>query len=42
MAVALAPRLQEADINPLFVGPTGVVAADGLVVLEPHSARLTP
>jgi acetyltransferase len=42
MAVALAPRLREADINPLFVGPTGVVAADGLVVLEPHSARLTP
>jgi acetyltransferase len=33
MAAALAPRLKEADINPLFVGPNGVVAADALVVL---------
>jgi len=33
MAAALAPRLKEADINPLFVGPDGVVAADALVVL---------
>src|SRR6185436_9521816 len=33
MAAALAPRLMEADINPLFVGPDGVVAADALVVL---------
>jgi acetyltransferase len=35
MAVALAPRLQEADINPVFVGPDGVVAADALIVLKP-------
>jgi acyl-CoA synthetase (NDP forming) len=34
MAAALAPRLKEADINPLFVGPSGVVAADALVVLK--------
>jgi acyl-CoA synthetase (NDP forming) len=34
MAAALAPRLKEADINPLFVGPTGVVAADALVVVS--------
>jgi acyl-CoA synthetase (NDP forming) len=33
MAAALAPSLREADINPLFVGPSGVVAADALVVL---------
>src|SRR6185295_11256611 len=33
MAAALAPRLKEADINPLFAGPDGVVAADALVVL---------
>jgi acetyltransferase len=33
MASALGDRLKEADINPLFVGPTGVVAADALVVL---------
>src|SRR5439155_9774466 len=35
MAVALAPRLQELDINPVFVRPAGqgVVAADALVVL---------
>jgi acyl-CoA synthetase (NDP forming) len=34
MAAALAPRLKEADINPLFVGPAGVVAADALVVVS--------
>jgi acyl-CoA synthetase (NDP forming) len=34
MAAALAPRLREADINPLFVGPSAVVAADALVVLK--------
>ena len=34
MAAALAPRLKEADINPLFVGPDGVMAADALVVLK--------
>jgi acyl-CoA synthetase (NDP forming) len=34
MAAALAPRLKELDINPLFVGPDGVVAADALVVLR--------
>jgi succinyl-CoA synthetase beta subunit len=35
MAVALAPRLKELDINPVFVGPVGegVVAADALIVL---------
>ncbi len=34
MAAALAPRLKEADINPVFVGPHGVMAADALVVLK--------
>jgi len=34
MATALAPRLKELDINPLFVGPNGVLAADALVVLK--------
>jgi succinyl-CoA synthetase beta subunit len=36
MAAALAPRLKELDINPVFVGPTGagVVAADALIVLK--------
>jgi hypothetical protein len=34
MAAVLAPRLMEVDINPLFVGPNGVVAADALVVLR--------
>ncbi len=34
MAAALAPRLKEADINPLFVRPDGVVAADALVVVS--------
>jgi hypothetical protein len=33
MAAALAPRLKEVDINPLFVGRFGVAAADALVVL---------
>jgi len=34
MAAALAPRLKELDINPVFAGPTGAVAADALVVLK--------
>ena len=36
MATAIAPRLKELDINPVFVGPEGkgVVAADALVVLK--------
>lgn len=34
MAAALAPRLKELDINPVFVAPDGVVAADALVVLK--------
>jgi hypothetical protein len=36
MATALAPRLKELDINPVFVGPvqSGVVAADALIVLK--------
>jgi acetate---CoA ligase (ADP-forming) len=34
MAAALAPRLKELDINPVFVGPSGTVAADALVVLK--------
>ena len=40
MAVALAPRLKELDINPVFVRPAGqgVVAADALVVLEVAAA----
>jgi acetate---CoA ligase (ADP-forming) len=42
MAAALAPWLKEADINPLFVGPSGVVAADALVVLGSGPAGLTP
>jgi acetate---CoA ligase (ADP-forming) len=33
MAQALGSRLEEAEINPLFVLPHGVLAADGLVVL---------
>jgi acetyltransferase len=40
MAAALAPRLKEADINPLFVCPSGVVAADALVVLVDPVAPL--
>jgi acetyltransferase len=34
MAAALAPRLKDLDINPVFVGADGVVAADALVVLK--------
>ena len=36
MAAALAPRLRELDINPVFVGPPGhgVIAADALIVLK--------
>jgi acyl-CoA synthetase (NDP forming) len=34
MAAALKDRLKEADINPLFVGPSGAVAADALIVLK--------
>jgi acetate---CoA ligase (ADP-forming) len=34
MATALGPRLKEADLNPVFVGPSGAVAADALVVLK--------
>lgn len=34
MANALGDRLQEAEINPLFVLPRGVKAADGLVLLN--------
>jgi acetyltransferase len=34
MAAALGRRLKEADINPVFVGPSGAVAADALVVLK--------
>lgn len=31
-------RVQEVDVNPLFVLPTGVVAADALVVLKPRTS----
>jgi acetate---CoA ligase (ADP-forming) len=41
MAAALGGRLKEADINPLFVGPSGVVAADALVVVS-DPPGLTP
>jgi hypothetical protein len=36
MAMAPAPRLEELDINPVFVRPVGqgVAAADALVVLK--------
>jgi hypothetical protein len=34
MASALGHRLKEADINPVFGGSKGVVAADALVVLK--------
>ncbi|HEU4379610.1 MAG TPA: acetate--CoA ligase family protein, partial [Hyphomicrobiaceae bacterium] len=36
MAAALAPRLRELDINPVFVGPPGqgITAADALVMLR--------
>jgi acetyltransferase len=42
MAASLASRLKEADINPVFVGPGGVVAADALVVLVSDPEGLTP
>jgi acetyltransferase len=34
MAAALSDRLAELDINPVFVGPTGAVAADALLALR--------
>jgi acetate---CoA ligase (ADP-forming) len=34
MAMNLKDRLAEMDINPVFAGPNGVVAADALVVLK--------
>ena len=34
MATALGSRLKEADVNPLFAGPDGAVAADALIVLK--------
>jgi acyl-CoA synthetase (NDP forming) len=34
MAMTLGPRLKEMDINPVFVGADGVVAADALLVLK--------
>jgi acetate---CoA ligase (ADP-forming) len=34
MAWALRDRLSELDINPVFVGPDGAIAADALVVLS--------
>lgn len=34
MATALGDRIAEMDINPVFVGPNGAVAADALVVLR--------
>ncbi len=34
MAIALQDRLAEMDINPVFVGPKGAIAADALVVLK--------
>ena len=34
MAYAMKDRLAELDINPVFVGPKGAVAADALVVLK--------
>ena len=39
MIVAIGGRLQEAEINPLFVRPRGqgVVAADGLVVVKDNA-----
>ena len=32
--MTLGPRLKEMDINPVFVGAGGVVAADALLVLK--------
>jgi len=34
LAMALEDRLAEMDINPVFVGPKGAVAADALIVLK--------
>jgi hypothetical protein len=34
LVTALGPRFVELDINPVFVCPTGVVAADALVRLR--------
>ena len=34
MAWALRDRLSELDLNPVFVGPEGVTAADAVVVLK--------
>ncbi len=34
MAMALKDRIAEMDINPVFVGPKGAIAADALVVLK--------
>jgi acetate---CoA ligase (ADP-forming) len=34
MAMSLKDRLAEMDINPVFVGPKGAIAADALVVLK--------
>ncbi|MGN6570708.1 MAG: acetate--CoA ligase family protein, partial [Pseudolabrys sp.] len=34
MALAIGDRLAEAEINPLFVRPEGVVAGDGVVVVK--------
>ncbi|MEQ1646957.1 MAG: acetate--CoA ligase family protein [Hyphomicrobiaceae bacterium] len=34
MADALKERIAEMDINPVFVGPKGVVAADALIILK--------
>jgi acyl-CoA synthetase (NDP forming) len=42
MAIALAPRLREADLNPLFVGPSGAVAADALLILHPSRKETAP
>lgn len=38
MVGAIGDRLQEAEINPLFVLPKGVVAADGVVVVRTPEA----
>jgi len=34
MALAIGDRLAEAEINPLFVRPEGVLAGDGVVVVK--------
>jgi acyl-CoA synthetase (NDP forming) len=34
LATSLKDRIAEMDINPVFVGPKGAVAADALVVLK--------